>query len=238
MCSHGFRTGRQKWGTSSRLLRALLDYMTKWKIEIIPRYVRSGRNFPCDHLSRTDEQGIAIWARNMGTTSVDFPGAWFELVDSWKPEAEFLDLERFDKQRTLRSRGRTLVGCEWRPSGYGFVAAVAKCGGVCYLHGPSHDRIQQRMQSCPEWNGEVIDIMCGMVWTEFELSDFADSAQLINPKYALAIAPFAFCGPPNREFSWSETIVVDSSRFSCVVNRRWRIYFWGDLRGGTRDFNI
>ena len=89
---------KEKMGTSSRMLRALIDYLIKWQIEIIPRFVRRGHNFSRDHLSRTDEQGISDWALNMGMTTVSLPDSWFELVDSWKPEVQVSELDRFDLQ--------------------------------------------------------------------------------------------------------------------------------------------
>ena len=81
---------KAKIDTASRLLRALADYLIGRKIGLIPRFVWSGRNFTCDHLSRTEEQGIADWARIMNMQPVEFPETRYALVDSWGPEVEFL----------------------------------------------------------------------------------------------------------------------------------------------------
>ena len=167
-------------GLAIRLLRALIDYLIERHIEIIPRFVRSGRNFSRYHLSRADAKGSPDWARIANTQQVGIHEARFALVDSWEPEVEFLELGRFDIPRTLRSWERMAIGCEWRPGGYGFAAALGKIGGKCFSEEPLHSRVQKQMVSWPEWNGESIDLMCGMVWAEYELADFAFSIQKSN----------------------------------------------------------
>ena len=171
---------KAKTCTSSRILRALIDYLIEKKIEIIPRFGRSGRDFSCDHLARADEQGIGGWAKITNMQSVGLPNAWYTLVDSWKPGVEIINLERFDIPRTLRSSGRTLIGCKWRPGGYGFVTALGKVGGTCYVAEPIHSRVQKPMPSCAERNGEPVHLMCGMVWSDFELGDFSFEVQRVS----------------------------------------------------------
>ena len=84
---------KAKMGTSSRLLRALIDYLIEHNIEIIPRYVRSGHNFSRDHLSRTDDKGISDWDQVMNMHAAQLPPAWYSLVDAWNPEVELLNLD-------------------------------------------------------------------------------------------------------------------------------------------------
>ena len=52
-----------------------------------------------------------------------------------------------------------------------------KIGGVRYAEEPHNSRVQAQMVSCPERNGGKIDLMCGAVWSDFELGDFAFSVQ-------------------------------------------------------------
>ena len=88
MYSIGYIIG-EKNGNGFRLLWALIGYLAEWRIEIIPRFVRIGRNIPCDRLSGTDGQGVADWARIMGAKPVNFPDAWLLLADSRNREVEF-----------------------------------------------------------------------------------------------------------------------------------------------------
>ena len=55
---------KAKVGTASRLLRPFSDYLVEWAIEIIPRYVRSGRNFSRDRLSLTGDHWVSEWGAN------------------------------------------------------------------------------------------------------------------------------------------------------------------------------
>ena len=221
---------KAKIGTSSRLLRSLIDYLIEHGIEIIPRFVRSGHNFSCDHLSRTDEYGIGKWAKTMNMKPMGLPNAWYTLVDSWRPEVDFLNLERADIPRTLRSWGKVFVGCEWRPSGYSFASAVETIGGICYVDDPAHPVARGKIGVCTQWDGQLIDVLCGMAWSDFEMEDFPNAIKRINPGYAILITPFAMRQPELVDGSWTETITVDSSRFASALNQRWRLYLWGNLK--------
>lgn len=160
------RNWKAKVGPSIRLLRALTDYLIEWQIEIIPTFVRSGRNFSRDHLPRKDEQGIAERARIMNMKPAEIHESWFTLVDSWKREVEFLDLDRFATQRTLRSFGRRIIGCEWRPGTYGFSASLGTIGGKCFCEEPLHSNAQRQMAtylSRMEWRSYRFDVRNGVV---------------------------------------------------------------------------
>ena len=67
------------------MLQALIDYLIEHVIGIIPRYVRSGHNFACDYLSRTDEDGIREWGERMKMTQRKLPDSCHRFCGKWKP---------------------------------------------------------------------------------------------------------------------------------------------------------
>ena len=107
---------KSKSGTVCRMLQASVGYLFEKQVAIIPRYVRSGRNFPCDHFPRTDEDGIQIWSQCNHMTRVTLPNDWVVFCDQWKPELDSGRDEVRDIRSVLQEHGKHLTCCEWRPS--------------------------------------------------------------------------------------------------------------------------
>ena len=47
------------------------------------------------------------------------------------------------------------------------------------------------------WDGQTVDIMCGMIWSDFEMEEFTTGTEQIPPDYACAISPYALREPEN-----------------------------------------
>ena len=86
---HWLQNWEAKSGTSRRMPQTLVGNLVENKVEIIPRYVRVGRNFPRDYLSRTDEEGIRHCASCNHMKRVSLPTFRDAFCERWKPEADF-----------------------------------------------------------------------------------------------------------------------------------------------------
>ena len=124
--SHWLQNSGAKSGTAGRTLQALAGYLIENKIEVIPRYVRIGRNFSCDHLSRTDEEGIQYWSQCNHMTRVVLPSFWNTFCEQLEPGADFVSGDSCDIRSYLREHGRGLTRCERRTSAYTFVACIQR----------------------------------------------------------------------------------------------------------------
>ena len=219
-------------GPAIQLLRSLVDCLIEHEIEIAPRYVRCGSNFSRDQLSRTDAHGIGERAKTTATKQVQLPNSWFGLPNAWKPDLEFANVDRFNSPRFLRRNSEGLAGCEWRPSEYGFVEILESTGRIFFVHEPTHLRVQTPLKTSPGRYQQSVDLLCGMVLADFELSDSFYSVGQICPKYDIAIAAYAFRGPTDIICPWAKCVIADFPNFSSVVNQRWRIYIWGKIQLG------
>ena len=220
---------RAKAGCANRMLQALVDYLVEEGIEIIPRYVRSGRNFSCDFLSRANEGDIDEWSHRMGMTRRDLPKQWRKFSDKWMPQERLEQGDQIDIRRILREDGHGISACEWRPAAYTFVRACQQYQCETFLHEPDHYGLATQIGQVPYWNQHHVDILVGMAWADAELSDFAYSVAQICPTSAVAITPHAFRGPSLLMMHWKECIFVDSAKYGSAHNQIWRLYIWGQL---------
>ena len=223
------KSWKAKSGCANRMLQALIDFLIEKGIEIVPRYVRSGHNFPCDHLSRTDDKGIKEWSYRMNMTKRNLPHEWGDFCAK-RQVGKCEDLPvRVDYKSTLRSFSRRLPACEWRPACYTFVALCQRLGIQISKHEPDHPALETQVKDVLRWNQHHVDILVGMVWTDTELIDFSHGVGQICPGAAVAIAPHAFRDPPPLVVPWKECVFVDSSMYGSVHNQVWRLYIWGQL---------
>ena len=195
---HRLQNWKAKIGTAFRMLQSIEDYLIENKVEITPCYVRIGRNFPCDHLSRTDEEGIRHWPRSNHMTRAPLPTIWVSFCEQWKHEVEFAPNDCSDIRASLREHCREIKCCEWRPSAYTFVARAQRYRGHCIVHEPDHAEVQKQMSDCPEWNGQYVDLLVGLVWADVELGAFAHDINHICPSVDVAITPITLFWTQSR----------------------------------------
>ena len=106
---HWLQNWKAKSGTACRTLQALVDYLVDNQVEVIPRYVRSGHNFPCGHLSRADEDGIGNWGICNHMTRVSSPDDWGAFCEQWKPEIDLFSQLSLDIRHHLQEHNSELV---------------------------------------------------------------------------------------------------------------------------------
>ena len=233
---HWSQNWKAKSGTACRMLQALVDYMVTNRIEVIPRYVRSGHNFSGDHLSRTDEEGIQHWGTCNHMARVFLPDGWETFCEQWEPEIDFSPMSVIDIPSYIREHRKEVTCCEWRPSCFTFVACTRRLGINCFVHEPDHAIVYQQLGDCTEWNGQHVDLMCGMVWADLELSDFFHGVCHLRPSASVAITPSTFIDPKSCPRMWDDCILVDSDALGSVHNQKWRLYIWGELPPGYMQF--
>ena len=220
---------RAKTGCSNRMLQSMIDYLIEEGVGIIPRYVRSGRNFSCDFLSRASDNDVLEWSKRMRMKRMELPAKWRKYCDH-RMQREYSELGRhIDIMRVLREDGPDISACEWRPTAYTFVRACQQLHCKVFVHEPDHLGISTQMGKVVCWNQQHIDILLGMCWADHELSDFAYSVAQICPTSAVAITPQAFRGPSLFLMRWKECIFADSAAYGSVRNQIWRLYIWGQL---------
>ena len=220
---------RAKVGCANRMLQALIDFLIEKGIEIIPRYVRSGRDFSCDFLPRSDATQIDAWETRMKMERCDLPVGWRRFCEKWTPGEDRKQGVQIDLKRALREDGSNISACGWRPASYAFVRACREYGCKVFIHEPDHYGLGGQIGEVLHRNQQHIDILMGMAWTDLELSDFAHSVAQICPTSDVAITPHALRDPPLLMMRWKECVFVDSSCFGSVRNQVWRLYIWGQL---------
>ena len=227
-----------KSSTSNTILKALIDYLVETGVEIIPRYVRSDRNVAADLLSRCIDGEAPEWAEQNDMKRIWLPQEWVKLAERWQQEVDFSMLVRFEIPDVIGSYGSKLTACEWRPSVYGLASILDKCGSRSYVYEPPHSAVLRAMKSVVEWANETITLFGGIVWSEYEMIDFAYALEEIQPLVAVAITPYAFKEPETVSSVWGDVIVVDSSVYGSILNQRWRIYVWGCLDTAYLHFDV
>ena len=85
------------------------------------------------------------------------------------------------------------------------------------------------MGDSQEWNGPCLDILCGLVWADVELHDFAHAVIHLCHNASVAITPNVFLDPISRPHQWGDCILADSAAFGSVHNQKWRLYIWCNI---------
>ena len=111
------------------------------------------------------------------------------FCEQWKPEFDFDSNDAMGIRLSLQDHGMDLVCCEWRPSCYTFVASVRRYQGQCFAHEPDRAEVHKQMGERQERNGKYLDILCGLVWADVELNDFAHAVSHLCPNASVAITP-------------------------------------------------
>ena len=161
-----------------------------------------------------------------------------ELVDNWKHEVDFTTLIRFRIPDFSGLSGYKLTCCEWRQSVYGIESIIDKCGRRSYVYEPPHSAVLHAMKSATEWANETITVFGGMVWSEYEMVDFAYDIEEVQPLVAVAITPFSFEEPESLALLWGEVISADSALYGSILNQRWKIYIWGRFDSDFIHFDV
>ena len=73
-----------KRGESLILNHETAKWIAKKNITAEGFYLRSGRNFSADWVSRTEEQEFVDWANSDGLQRIRFPPYWGEFIHDWR----------------------------------------------------------------------------------------------------------------------------------------------------------
>ena len=80
---HWLEYGKVKPGDTCKISKRLLTWCVQKGVEIIPRFVRSGRNLSADGLTRWPAQECEEWRVGRNLTHRDIPGEWTDWEREW-----------------------------------------------------------------------------------------------------------------------------------------------------------
>ena len=240
---------KAKFGKANRILKKVLDFAIKRKIEIFTQYLRSAHNISADGLTRWSENDIMDWLHHQRMEQVDVPFEWLRAND-------ILGDEHDAGARAAAIRGN-MIGflrdnrnkvCEWRPGCYTTSSLLWGWGAPCWAYGITRPIIHSRVSSHVKERGPNDDIFCliGSAYSQLEINDFKRDATFIMPRYAILITPVwaQDLSQPISTGFWTCQKLVDSASVGDLCAAQWWIYGAGptdshfDVSPFLRDIRV
>ena len=230
--SHWFRKGRATHGKANRILKAVMDFIIKRKIEVTSQYLRSAHNISADGLTRWAEDDILDWLHYHRMEQVDVPPEWLRAID-----VAGNDLD--GPQRAAAIRGN-MIGflkgshnkvCEWRPGRFATAGLLADWGAPCWVYGITQpivfSLVEGYVKQRTPWGD--ISVLIGCAYSQLEINDFKRDVTHVMPRYAILITPIWIqdLHQPNGPGFWTCQKLVDSASLGDLCAAQWWIYGFG-----------
>ena len=240
---------KAKYGKSIRILKKVLDFAIKRKIEIVSQYLRSARNISAGGLTRWREEEITDWIHRQRMEQIQVP------VERLR-DTDLVGHEQDASVRAAAFRGN-MMGflrdprnkvCEWRPGCYAAASFLWDWGAPCWAYGINRPIIHSRVEFHVGHRGPRGDIFCliGCAYPQLGIGDFKRDACFIMPMYSILITP-VWVQDLARSIGngfWTSRKLDDSASLGDICAAQWWIYGAGpteshfDVAPFVRDIRV
>ena len=215
--------GYAKQGAALVLNQETPKWIAKKNIAVEGFYLRSGRNFSADWMSRSDVQTVVEWAGRVGFTRIRFNPYWNEFIRSWRHGRISIWNPKPNK---VILKPSSVHGCcvDWNSSG-GVVAQAAFSRPnlvVRYLF-PRHNQASREIGKHVDYHpyvGGTIALMGGSAQTEPELQQFLRAVATYCPETSVLMTPF---GISMHQSIWTNVLVIDGASYGDVIAGVWQV---------------
>ena len=231
---HWLRKGRAAHGKANRILKEVMNFIIKRKIEVTSHHLRIAHNVSADGLTRWPEDEILEWVHHQRMEQAAVPLEWLQAIDLTGNDLD-------GPQRAAAIRGN-MIGflndsrnkvCEWRPGCYTTAGLLSDWGAPCWVYGITQPVVYSLVESHVKQRTarEAIFVLIGCAYSQLEIDDFKRDVTHIMPRYAILITPVWVqdLHRPNGPGFWTCQKLVDSASLGDLCAAQWWIYGFGPI---------
>ena len=218
------RKGYAKKGAALVLNQETSKRIARTGAQVEGVYIRSGRNFSPDWMTRTTYEEIERWANQYGFNRIRLKPIWGEMMRG--RNGRIIREVEMPRNRNDDRAEKQLVFAEWNSGGGCFTEAAHHFGINAQVLQPRHhlaiNQFYERYSYAPYVGGEV-HILGRSAKTEVEVANFYLECKRLQPETALSMAPLGIeVSAREREFAQ----MVGSALFGDILGSIWQIAIW------------